>query len=182
MINNQPPIVCIIGKKKSGKTTTAVGLVKELVSRGHLVMTAKHGHGFEIDTEGTDSFRHRFEGGAHRVAMASPDQVAVVGKWGANGEMELPQLVQTYLSDAEIVIAEGFKSSPFPKIEVYRQAAHVLPLYDHDSTINGEYLAILTDKLGFQAAVPVLDINSPERFIQLADMIETRLLRAHQSP
>ena len=75
-----PPVVCIVGKKKSGKTATVVGLVSELARRGHRVMTAKHGHGFELDTEGTDSWRHRHEGGAHRVVMAAPDQIAVMGE------------------------------------------------------------------------------------------------------
>jgi molybdopterin-guanine dinucleotide biosynthesis protein B len=69
-----PPIVCVIGKKKSGKTTTVVGLVRELASRGYRVMTAKHGHHFEVDTAGTDSYRHRREAGAARVVLAGPSK------------------------------------------------------------------------------------------------------------
>lgn len=171
-----PPIVCVIGKKKSGKTTTTVGLVRELVARGHRVMTAKHGHGFELDTEGTDSFRHRHDGGADRVVMAGPEQMAVVGGWGASGELALDDLVARYLADADVVVAEGFKTARAPSIEVYRHTVHEHPLYGHDPAGDAAYLAVLTDVAGFDAHVPVLDINAPGRFAALADLIEATLL------
>lgn len=171
-----PLIVCVIGKKKSGKTATAVGLVRELVARGHVVMTAKHGHGFELDTVGTDSYRHRHDGGAHRVAVAGPGQMAVMGCWGPNGEPSLAELVANYLADADIVVAEGFKTAPFPKIEVYRRAAHEHPLYGHDPACDATYLALLTDVTVFKAHVPVLDIDDPGRFHRLADLLEDTLL------
>lgn len=167
-----PLAVSVIGKKKSGKTTTTVGLVRALVERGHRVMTAKHGHGFELDHAGTDSWRHRLEGGAHRVVMAGPDQVAVMGGWDEAGEATLEELVQRYLGDADIVVAEGFKTSSVPKIEVYRRAAHEHPLYGVDPQVDGAYLAILTDVEGFEAHVPVLDVDDPDRFATLADLVE----------
>jgi len=175
-----PPIVCVIGKKKSGKTTTTIGLVRELVSRGHRVMTAKHGHGFELDTEGTDSYRHRHEGGAHRVVMAGPSQVAVIGNWGESGELPLAELVARYLADADIVVAEGFKAAPFPRIEVFRRAAHEHPLHGQDPAADATYLAILTDQMGFQAHVPVLDVDDPDRFVRLADLLEGTLIPARR--
>ncbi len=178
MAEKRPPIVCVIGKKKSGKTTTAVGLIRELVARGHRVMTAKHGHGFELDTEGTDSYRHRHDGGAHRVVMAGPSQMAVMGGWGANGEPPLAELVARYLSDADLVVAEGFRTEPFPKIEVFRRATHEHPYYGHDPVGDAAYLTILTDVAGFKAHVPVLDIDNPSRFVRLANMVEARLLPA----
>ena len=175
MTQASPPVVCIIGKKKSGKTTTAVGLVQELVARGLRVMSAKHGHGFELDTPGTDSFRHRHEGGAHRVVMAGPGQVAVMGQWGDGGEPSLEELVAAYLGDADVVVAEGFKSSSYPKIEVFRRAAHERPWYGSDPGLDASCLAILTDVRGFEAQVPVLDVDDPRRFVQLADMVERAL-------
>jgi len=173
MAARSPLVVCVIGKKKSGKTTTTVGLVRELVSRGHRVMTAKHGHGFELDTEGTDSWRHRHDGGADRILLAGPDQVAVMGGWGAGGEPSLAELVARYLTDADIVVAEGFKTAPFPKIEVFRRTAHEHPLYGHDPVDEATYLAILTDVVGFQASVPVLDVDDPGRFARLVDLLAT---------
>jgi molybdopterin-guanine dinucleotide biosynthesis protein B len=171
----RPFVVCVIGKKKSGKTTTTVGLIRELARRGHRVMSAKHGHGFELDTEGTDSWRHRHEGGAHRVAMAGPDQVAVLGGWDPDGERPLEALVERYLHDAEIVVAEGFKTSSFAKIEVFRQASHDRPLYGDDEERDGHYLAILSDVPDFQAHVPVRDIHDEARFAWLADIVEAHL-------
>lgn len=172
MSKELPPVFCVIGKKKSGKTATAVGLVRELTSRGYRVMTAKHGHGFELDTEGSDTFRHRYEGGAHRVVMAGPEQVAVMGGWGAGIEAPLEELVARYLHDADVVVAEGFKTSGFPKIEVYRRATHEHPLYGKDPALDATYLAVLTDVEGFQAHVPVMDVNDAGRFVRLADMVE----------
>ena len=171
-----PPIVCVVGKKKSGKTATTVGLVDALATRGYRVMSAKHGHGFELDTPGTDSYRHRHEGGAHRVVMAGPEQVAVMGGWGSGGELPLEELVARYLSDADVVVAEGFKTSGSPKIEVYRKAAHEEPIYGKDPQRDGTYLAILTDVPGFQAHVPVLDVDDPKRFQALAELVETEVM------
>lgn len=176
MTQATPPVICIIGKKKSGKTTTAVGLVRELVDRGYRVMSAKHGHGFELDAQGTDSYRHRHEGGAHRVVMAGPEQVAVMGGWGEAGEPPLEELVARYLHDADVVVAEGFKTSSFSKIEVYRRATHEHPFYGTDVDRDATYLAILTDVEGLDAHVPVLDVDDPRRFVQLADMVEATLL------
>lgn len=171
-----PPIVCVVGKKKSGKTTTVVGLVAELARRGYRVMSAKHGHGFELDHEGTDSWRHRLEGGANRTAMAGPGQVAVLGAWGSGGELPLEELVARFLSDADVVVAEGFKTSSAPRIEVFRRAAHREPLYGEEPSRDRLYLALLTDVAGFSAHVPVLDLHDPDRFALLADLVEARLL------
>ena len=181
MSQGLPPVVCIIGKKKSGKTATTVGLVRELVSRGYQVMSAKHGHGFELDTEGTDSYRHRHEGGARRVVMAGPDQVAVMGSWGAGGEPSLEALVERYLDDADVVVAEGFKTASYPKVEVFRKAAHERPLYGAEPERDAAYLAILTDVPGFEAHVPVLDVDDPRRFIILADILEDTILSGRRA-
>lgn len=172
-----PPIVCIVGKKKSGKTMLAVKLVTELVARGRRVMTVKHGHGFELDTPGTDSWRLRHEAGACRAVLAGPDDIAVLGRWGPQGEMGLVELVRRFLWDAEIVVAEGFKREPLPKIEIYRRATHEKPLYDparaHEM---GRYLAIVTDVPGFEAAVPVFHADDPALASHLADLVEGQLL------
>jgi molybdopterin-guanine dinucleotide biosynthesis adapter protein len=171
-----PCVVCVVGKKKSGKTTTVVGLVRELTLRGYCVMTAKHGHGFQLDTMGTDSWRHRHEAGAARVVMAGPEQVAVMGEWDERGEQELESLVSRYLSDADIVIAEGFKQSAAPRVEVFRRAQHAEPIYGTDPRADALYVAILTDTPGLEAAVPTLAADDPERFRRVASLIEEQLL------
>ena len=78
----RPPMVAVIGRKHSGKTTLAVRLAAELHRRGHRVMTIKHGtHTFNIDPATTDTYRHFHEGAAERVAMAAPDKFALVARW-----------------------------------------------------------------------------------------------------
>lgn len=170
-----PTVVCVIGKKKSGKTTTVVGLVAELARRGHEVMTVKHGHGFDLDREGSDSWKHRQLGGASRVVLAGPDEFAVMGRWSAgdDGEQPLDSLVRSYLGDADIVIAEGFKASGFRRIEVFRRAAHTTPLLGGSEGGSAErYVAVLTDDRAFRAPCPVLDVDDPDRFSRLADLVE----------
>lgn len=167
-----PFVACVVGKKNSGKTTLVVGLVAELARRGHRVMTVKHGHGFELDRPGTDSWRHRREGGAERVLLAGPEDVALVGRWGAGGEPPLAALVDRYLYEADVVVAEGFKLEPFPKIEVFRAAAHRSPIYTPDDPRADSFLAVVTDRREFHARVPVFDLERPDLVERLADLLE----------
>ncbi len=171
-----PSVVCVIGKRKSGKTVTAVGLMRELSARGLRVMAAKHGHDFLMDAEGKDSWRHRVVAGAHRVVVAGPDQCAVIGDWPEGGERSLEELVALHLSDADIVVAEGFRMSSAPKIEVFRRAAHARAIYGSTPDIDETYLAILTDVPDFSAHVPLMSVDDPGRFAWLADLVEEHVL------
>jgi molybdopterin-guanine dinucleotide biosynthesis protein B len=119
-------MVAIIGRKNSGKTTLVVRLAAELHRRGHRVMTIKHGaHTFNIDPASTDTYRHYHEGHAERVAMAAPDKFALVMRWG--DELSAEEIATRFMSDADIVLCEGFKRSMLPKIEIHRRAAHASP-------------------------------------------------------
>src|SRR5687767_15462567 len=140
----QPPMVAVIGKKHSGKTTVTVRLAAELHRRGHRVMTIKHGsHTFNLDPAGTDTYRHYHEGNAERVAMASPDKFALVARW--SDELTPETIAERYMADADLVVCEGFKRSTLPKVEVFRRAAHEAPLYDPASPECAHYIAIVTD-------------------------------------
>lgn len=76
-----PPVICIVGKKKSGKTTFIEKLIPELQALGLSVGTVKHdAHSFDMDHEGKDSWRHR-HCGAETVVVSSPAQVAVIRSW-----------------------------------------------------------------------------------------------------
>ena len=98
------PTVCVVGRKNSGKTLITIQLIAELGRRGHRVMSAKHGHGFELDRPGTDSWGHRHHGGAGRIALVGPDSMAVMGSWDDRGEPPLDQVVERFLSDADVVV------------------------------------------------------------------------------
>ncbi len=106
----RPPMVAVIGKKHSGKTTLTVRLCAELHRRGHRVMTIKHGsHTFNIDPATTDTYRHYHEGNAERVAMAAPDKFALIVRW--SDELGPEEIAARHMSDADIVVCEGFKRS-----------------------------------------------------------------------
>lgn len=114
------PILAIVGCGKSGKTTLVEKLVAELVRRGYTVGTLKHDvHGFAIDHEGKDSWRHK-RAGAQAVAVLGPEQVALV-RSTPEGELSISEAV-AMLGPVDIVIAEGFKRAPYPKIELFSSA------------------------------------------------------------
>jgi molybdopterin-guanine dinucleotide biosynthesis protein B len=118
MIDAMIPIVSIVGKSNSGKTTLIEKLVAELSRRGIRVATIKHNrHGFEIDHEGKDSWRHK-KAGAVATVVASPGRVALIED--APGDYSLAELRDRYIRDADLILAEGFKVNPHPKIEVFR--------------------------------------------------------------
>lgn len=172
-----PPTVCVIGLKDSGKTSVAVGLVAELTERGHRVGVVKHGHNFRLDTPGTDSYRLRHEGGAKRVVLAGPDEVAVMGEWDCEGEPPLAEVISRFVFGVDVVVAEGYKREAFPKIEVHRPAAHSGPVYDAGAEGAEMFLAIVTDDPSFRAACSVLELDQAGLAASLADLVEERVLR-----
>ena len=173
----RPPMVAVIGKKHSGKTTLTVRLCAELHRRGHRVMTIKHGsHTFNIDPSTTDTYRHYHEGQVERVAMAAPDKFALIVRWGEEQGPE--EIAARHMSDADIVVCEGFKRSRLPKIEIYRHAAHATPLFDPTMAAPGDYVAIVTDASLPAAGVPVIRLDDEAWLDALADLVERRIMKA----
>ena len=122
-------MISIIGLKNAGKTTFLVALAAELVRRKFRVMTIKHGsHPADMDQKGKDTWRHWHEGKAERVLMESPGQRVLFEH--TEREADPITLARAYLSDADIVLVEGFKRAPLPKIEVYRKVAGPRPVFD----------------------------------------------------
>jgi len=173
----RPPMVAVIGKKHSGKTTLTVRLCAELHRRGHRVMTIKHGsHTFNIDPSTTDTYRHYHEGNAERVAMSAPDKFALIVRW--SDELGPEEIAARHMGDADIVVCEGFKRSSLPKIEVFRQVAHRTPLYDAADATADHYLAIVSDTELPGSAVPVIRSDDAAWLDTLADLVEQRIMRA----
>ena len=105
-----PPLLSIVGKKNSGKTTLVVRLASALTRRGWRVMTIKHGsHTFNMDPVNTDTYRHYHEGGAERVAMISPDKFAFVAHW--EQPLAPQEVAARYMADPDLVLCEG-QASP----------------------------------------------------------------------
>ena len=148
-------ILSIIGRKNAGKTTLTVALVSELARRGRRVMTIKHGHHpADVDRPGSDSWRHFHEGRAERVLIASPDLRVLFER--TPDEYEPVALARRYMGDADIVLAEGYKRAPIPKIEVFRPAVADRPIYDAASPDAQRWVAIVTDDLDFDAPCKVV--------------------------
>ena len=171
-----PPALSIIGNKKSGKTTLAVAVIAELARRGRRVMSVKHGHHFRLDAPGSDSWRHRHEGRAERVLLAGPDEFALLGDWGPEGEPSLDLLLTRHLTDAEIVVVEGFRRAAVPKVEIYRSAAQPEPVLEPGRARSMGALAVVTDRPDLPWSVPVLDADAPDLPARVADLAEGALL------
>lgn len=165
----KPPIVSIVSKKQSGKTTLITKLIPELKHRGYRVGTVKHDtHGFDIDHEGKDTWRHK-QSGAQTVVISSPWKISVIRD--VEEEMQLQQIVEQYFTDMDIVLTEGYIRAAQPQVEVFRSAAHRSPLYDKEEEC--PLIALMSD-VPIDLGVPRFDINDIQ---SLADFIEMRFLK-----
>jgi molybdopterin-guanine dinucleotide biosynthesis protein B len=166
------PIVCIVGKSDSGKTTLIEKLVPELVRRGYRVATVKHDvHGFDVDQEGKDSWRHK-QAGAHTVVISSPTKLALIRD--VDHDASLAEVRDKYIQDVDLVLSEGFKKNNQPKIEVFRQEMHRDLLCTKDDSL----IAIAANQ-AFDIGVPCFDLNDIRG---LADLIEEKFLRGEKTP
>jgi molybdopterin-guanine dinucleotide biosynthesis protein B len=159
------PIVCFVGKSNSGKTTFLEKLIPELTARSYRIGLLKHDiHGFELDQPGKDSYRLR-RAGAWRVAISSPEQFAVIGQ--VEGELPPEELAARYLGDVDIVLAEGYRRSHLPKIEVCRAERSRELLCAPE-----ELLAVVSD-LRFEVPGPQFDLDDTAG---VAGLLEERFL------
>lgn len=149
------PVIGIAGWKKSGKTTLTVRLVEELTRRGYKVATVKHAHhDFQIDDGPTDSARHR-KAGAREVAIVSARRWAIVHEIGEADEPDLEDVL-SWLSPADIVVVEGYKTAPIPKIEARRREARQhTPLAHTDPFV----IAIAADHPVDETRIPVFSLD-----------------------
>lgn len=109
----------VVGWKNAGKTTLVASLVSEIISRGLTVSTLKHTHhDVDLDSPGTDTHKHRVAG-ASEVMLASDSRIAIMRENQSSPPPSLLELLDR-LSPVDIVIVEGFKRAPHPKIEVTR--------------------------------------------------------------
>ena len=166
------PAIAFVGCSNSGKTTLIEKLIPELKQRGHRVGTIKH-HAhprFEIDYEGTDSWRHAQAGSDH-VVLASPDKISSIRR--LEQELAVENIINT-MTDVDIIVTDGYRRSALPKIEVVRAARSREPLCSPD-----ELLGLVTDVELDHYAVPHFSLND---VVGLADFIEYAIIRPHASP
>jgi molybdopterin-guanine dinucleotide biosynthesis adapter protein len=149
-----PPIISIVSKKRSGKTTLLEKLIPELSARGYQVGTVKHDiHGFDIDHEGKDTWRHKHSG-ASTVVISSPWKLSLIKD--VDEEVSLDRIVETYFADMDIVLTEGYSRAGKPQVEVFRSEAHQQPL--HVKGAPNALIAVMSD-VAVDLGVPNYDID-----------------------
>ena len=159
------PIVSIVGKSDSGKTTLLEKLIPELKRRGYRVATIKHdAHQFEIDHPGKDSYRH-FHAGSDWTLIGSPAQLASVRR--LERELTLDEIAAD-ISGVDIILTEGYKRETKRRIEVSRRERSTELISDP-----AELLAVAADH-PVALNVPVYDLNDAAG---LVDLIEREVLR-----
>jgi molybdopterin-guanine dinucleotide biosynthesis adapter protein len=149
------PVFGITGWKNSGKTTLMERLIAELTGRGLAVATIKHAHhGFDVDKEGTDSFRHRMAG-AREVAIASDRRWALMHELKSEDEPRLEDILAR-LSPVDLVLVEGYKRDNHPKLEARRrQSASREPLAANAPNI----VVVAADYAIEEGNLPVFDLD-----------------------
>lgn len=155
----------ITGWKNSGKTTLAAKLIAELTRRGWKVSTIKHAHHeFDIDKEGTDSYRHR-KAGAGEVAIVSDRRWALMHELAGEDEPQLTEILARF-SPCDLVLIEGYKRERHKKIETRRlEGRSGERLTASDPTI----VAVASDHPVTGEAVPLYDLDD---VAGLADLVE----------
>ena len=114
-----PPIISIVGKSKSGKTTFIEKLINELKSRGYRIATIKHTpDGMNIDQPDKDSWRH-IQAGSEATIISSSDNIVLIKP--VTPKITIDEIAHHLGEDYDIIIAEGFKQGDAPKIEVHRR-------------------------------------------------------------
>lgn len=160
------PIISIVGKSDSGKTTLIEKLIPELTRRGYRIGTVKHDvHGFEVDREGKDSWRHK-QAGAHTVVISSPKKVALIRD--VESDLTLGEIRKKLIQDVDLILSEGYKKDVEPKIEIFRKEKHKELLCTKDNNL----VAIVSDK-EFKVGVPWFFLDDIKG---VADFIEKKYL------
>lgn len=153
----------LAGWSGSGKTTLMTRLLPALRHRGVTVSTIKHAHHeFDVDQPGKDSYRHR-EAGAVEVMVSSSRRWALMHELRGADEPALEELLR-HMSPVDLVIVEGFKRAPLPKLEVHRPAIGKPLLAPEDKDI----VAIASDLPLAGLALPCLSLDDPDA---IADFI-----------
>jgi len=144
----------LAGWSGSGKTTLMTALIPEFVARGITVSTIKHAHhAFDVDRPGKDSWRHR-EAGASEVMVVSQRRWALMHELRGEPEPGLDELLPR-ITPVDLLLVEGFKRHPQPKIEIYRPALGKPPLYPDD----GFVVAVASDESLPGLALPWLPLD-----------------------
>ena len=162
-------IIGLAGWSGAGKTTLLARILPRLIGRGLTVSTIKHAHhAFDVDQPGKDSHTHRLAG-ATEVLVSSATRWALVHELRGADELLLGALVRK-LAPVDLVLVEGFKRGPHPKLEIFRTEIGKPLLHPDDPRI----VAVAADVPLPAANVPVLALDDFEGIVDA--------LLAHAAP
>lgn len=148
-------VIGFAGWSGSGKTTLVEQVIGLLEARGLIVSLIKHAHhDFDIDYPGKDSWRHR-HAGCREVLVTGGKRWAVMHELRGRDELSLNEAL-AQLSPCDLVLVEGFKRQPIPKIEIYRAEIGKPLLFMDDPNI----IAVASD-VPQTTSLPQLDLNDP---------------------
>jgi len=155
-------IIGLAGWSGAGKTTLIAKLIPGILARGLKVSTLKHAHhAFDIDRPGKDSYEHRMAG-ATEVLVASEKRFALMHELRGEGEPRLPELLAK-LAPVDLVIIEGWKREPHPKLEVFRASVGKPLIHPDDPHV----VAIASDVALPQARVPRVALDDTPAIIDI---------------
>ncbi|MEO5339992.1 MAG: molybdopterin-guanine dinucleotide biosynthesis protein B [Magnetococcus sp. MYC-9] len=158
------PVLGFAASSGSGKTTLMVGVIRQLRQAGLRVAAIKHGHHpANPDQPGKDSHRFR-QAGAATVLFATQGGWFLIQDLPDRQELTLEEQLY-HLRGHDLVLVEGYKNGPHPKILVHRLAAGVDDLRGQLTSI----VAIVSDDPGLVSDLPCFsldDIDGVTRFIR----------------
>ncbi len=161
--NRHIPVIYIVGASGAGKTTLIEKLIPELTKRGYRVGTIKHDvHGFQLDRQGKDSWRHK-EAGASVTVISSSSQIGMVKDVDHDSSVE--ELMSLF-ADVDLILTEGYKRVKRPKLEVFRPEIQEEPLCKGD-----QYLVALVTDEQLEMDIPRFGTDRVE---ELADFVLKR--------
>ena len=155
-------IIGLAGWSGAGKTTLIAKLIPGILARGLKVSTLKHAHhAFDVDRPGKDSYEHRMAG-ATEVLVASQMRFALMHELRGEAEPRLPELLAK-LSAVDLVIIEGWKREPHPKLEVFRASVGKPLIHPDDPHV----VAIASDVPLPRATVPRVSLDDTPAIIDI---------------
>lgn len=149
-------VMGIVGWSGSGKTSLVVEVLPILRRMGLKVSTMKHAHHrFDVDKPGKDSFRHR-EAGASEVLVVTSSRWVLMHESREEPEPSIESLIER-MTPVDLLLIEGFKTHPHPKLEIHRESEGKPLLCPEDPGI----VAVASDRPLPGLTIPVLDLNDP---------------------
>lgn len=141
------------GWSGSGKTTLIEQLIPRFVGRGLKVSLIKHAHhSFDVDQPGKDSYRHR-QAGCYEVLVTSGKRWVLMHEMRGEPEPDIEDQIKR-MAPCDLLLIEGYKRYPMPKLEIYREANGKPMLYPDDDRI----VAAASD-VPLETSLPQFDLN-----------------------